>query len=241
LFLQGACGNINGHEMSFARDDRELRQKVADLRCGDAAKRVGDAVIPALRGLATRPAARLEYASVTLPLPCRPIERAAMEALLRRNRRVALSREPSDLRPLHDRLGSETPDEIAWRRARYEFDAATRQLELLRAGVRTVPAPVTILRLDDAAIVGWPAEVFVELGLEQRQRSPFPLTFVATFANDDVGYIPTPAVYESKGRANDFGRYPRDMTHLIYGRPPFRADVGRILVDRTAAALARLT
>lgn len=86
----------------------------------------------------------------------------------------------------------------------------------------------------------WPAEVFVELGIEFRQRSPFPLTFAATFANDNVGYIPTPAVYESKGRANDFGSHPRDRTHLLYGRLPFRPDVGRVLVEETLELISGL-
>ncbi len=42
----------------------------------------------------------------------------------------------------------------------------------------------------DVAWVGLPGEVFVELGLAIRKRSPFPQTFVVELANENIGYIP---------------------------------------------------
>lgn len=43
---------------------------------------------------------------------------------------------------------------------------------------------------DDVAWVSLPGEVFVELGLAIKKRSPYPLTFVVELANDNIGYIP---------------------------------------------------
>jgi neutral ceramidase len=43
---------------------------------------------------------------------------------------------------------------------------------------------------DDVAWVSLPGEVFVELGLAIKQRSPYPLTFCVELANDNIGYIP---------------------------------------------------
>ena len=40
------------------------------------------------------------------------------------------------------------------------------------------------------AWVGLPGEVFVELGLAIKKRSPFPQTFVVELANENIGYIP---------------------------------------------------
>ena len=118
-----------------------------------------------------------------------------------------------------------------------EVDAARRQLELSEKGQHRMEAPIQILRIGDAAVVGWPAEVYVELGLEVRQRSPFPLTFVASLANGGVGYIPTPAAYESQGKANEFGKYATSITRALMGNLPFRSDVGRILVEETLRLL----
>ncbi len=42
----------------------------------------------------------------------------------------------------------------------------------------------------DAAWVGLPGEIFVELGLAIKQRSPFRQTFVVELANENVGYVP---------------------------------------------------
>jgi hypothetical protein len=43
---------------------------------------------------------------------------------------------------------------------------------------------------EDVAWVSLPGEVFVELGLAIKQRSPFPTTFVVELANENIGYIP---------------------------------------------------
>ena len=42
----------------------------------------------------------------------------------------------------------------------------------------------------DAAWVGLPGEIFVELGLAIKKRSPFAQTFVIELANENLGYIP---------------------------------------------------
>ena len=43
----------------------------------------------------------------------------------------------------------------------------------------------------DLVTVALPGEVFVEVGLEIKRRSPFARTLVCSLANDAVGYIPT--------------------------------------------------
>lgn len=55
----------------------------------------------------------------------------------------------------------------------------------------TCPVELTALRLGNAALVGVPAELFVEFGLEIKRRSPFRHTFVATYTNGYVGYVAT--------------------------------------------------
>jgi neutral ceramidase len=59
---------------------------------------------------------------------------------------------------------------------------------------------VQALRVGDLALVGAPGELFVELGLEIKRRSPFAQTMVLELANDSIGYIPT-------ARAFDEGAY----------------------------------
>ncbi len=42
----------------------------------------------------------------------------------------------------------------------------------------------------EVAWVALPGEIFVELGLALKQRSPFPQTFIAELANENIGYVP---------------------------------------------------
>lgn len=44
--------------------------------------------------------------------------------------------------------------------------------------------------IGDVAIVGVPAEYFTGLGIEIKKRSPFKYTYIASLANDTVGYLP---------------------------------------------------
>jgi hypothetical protein len=53
------------------------------------------------------------------------------------------------------------------------------------------PVPIRALRVGKMGIVGLPGEIFVEYGLQIKQRSPFSTTMTVELANDFVGYCPT--------------------------------------------------
>jgi len=55
----------------------------------------------------------------------------------------------------------------------------------------TYPFDVTVLRIGRAALVGVPAEAFVEFGLMIKERSPFRRTYVVSYANGYAGYVAT--------------------------------------------------
>jgi hypothetical protein len=56
----------------------------------------------------------------------------------------------------------------------------------------TLPMEVQVFRLsEEAAIVGLPGEIFVDLGLAIKKASPFPVTLVIELCNDAPGYVPT--------------------------------------------------
>ncbi len=55
---------------------------------------------------------------------------------------------------------------------------------------------IQAMRIGDLGLVGLPGEIFVEIGLEIKQRSPFERTLIGELANDWLGYIPTPEAFE---------------------------------------------
>ncbi|MCX7427088.1 MAG: neutral/alkaline non-lysosomal ceramidase N-terminal domain-containing protein [Planctomycetia bacterium] len=69
---------------------------------------------------------------------------------------------------------------------------ATKIVDLLSRKGDTLPLEVQVVRLgDDVALVALPGEVFVDLGLAIKKRSPFKTTMVVELANDVPSYIPT--------------------------------------------------
>ena len=63
-----------------------------------------------------------------------------------------------------------------------------------------IPLEVHVFRLSsEAAIVTLPGEVFVDLGLHIKNRSPFATTLVIELANDAPGYIPTKKAFAEGG------------------------------------------
>ena len=69
---------------------------------------------------------------------------------------------------------------------------AFKVLDVAARGGRPIEAEVQVIALgDDVAWVGLPGEIFVELGLEIKRRSPFRQTIVVELANNSIGYVPT--------------------------------------------------
>lgn len=56
----------------------------------------------------------------------------------------------------------------------------------------TIPLPLQVVRVGDLAVGGIPNEVFVEIGLEFKQKSPRKPCFIMSMANGYYGYLPTP-------------------------------------------------
>jgi hypothetical protein len=68
---------------------------------------------------------------------------------------------------------------------------AVRALEIAGREGRPYQVEVQVITLGrELAWVALPGEVFVELGLAIKRRSPFPHTFVVELANENIGYIP---------------------------------------------------
>ncbi len=55
------------------------------------------------------------------------------------------------------------------------------------------------IQIGDLAITAVPCEIFVEIGLEIKEKSPFEQTFSISLANGYNGYLPTPKHHEWGG------------------------------------------
>lgn len=64
---------------------------------------------------------------------------------------------------------------------------------------RTENVIIQAFRIGDQAIVSMPFEVLVEIGLELKEKSPAPRTFIIELANGSYGYLPPPNQVELGG------------------------------------------
>ena len=74
-----------------------------------------------------------------------------------------------------------------------------RETVLLAKYPPMVKAKLQALRVGELGIVSIPCEVFVEIGLEIKQRSPLKPTFIIELANGYNGYLPTPEQHKLGG------------------------------------------
>jgi len=99
---------------------------------------------------------------------------------------------------------------------------------LLKRDGSQLKAEVQVIRLSrDSAVVALPHEIFVELGLEIKRRSPFRDTLIITLANDMDFYVPTRKAFAE-------GSYEIVTSPLIPGG-------GETLVDAAVATLEELS
>lgn len=133
-----------------------------------------------------------------------------------------------------------TADEVLWAQTAVEnemrgFDSqgldvvkAHRMLRIHVEGQTQLSLEVSAIAVGDVAIVGLPGEMFVELGLDLKARSPFPYTSVAELCNNAIGYVPT-------RRAYDEGGYEATSSPLAPGTGEQIVEAALLLLNELAA------
>jgi neutral ceramidase len=92
----------------------------------------------------------------------------------------------------------------------------------------TLTVILQAVRIGELAVCGIPFETFAEIGLELKDRSPFPRTMIIGLANGRHGYLPTPEQHRLGGYETWIG------TNIV------QEDTSVILVDNLLEMLAEL-
>lgn len=179
-FLTGASGNINAHPRgSFENVDM-------------LGRRLGAAVVQATTE-ADQPRTDVRIVSLRHDFEL-PVEEPTPADELRD--------EIEELEGAMERFdaGEDVEGLNRWR-ANRRLRHARSQLEMLEAGeeIGGKPTFVQVLAIGDVALIGYPAEVFYEIGREVRERSPFSLTLDVTHVNGWSGYIPIASAFAEGG------------------------------------------
>ena len=175
MMSNGTSGDINNIPFGIGRPPREPFEQIR-IVAGEAA----DAVWYARKKIdkyAT--GARIGIIQRELTLHCR----RPTTAQLADAKAVLAIKDKAELEKLPRLAASYARSVVA--AAERKEDAVKVQLQALRVG--------------DLAICGIPFEVFAEIGLDLKKRSPFSHTMVIGLANGRHGYLPTPAQHRLGG------------------------------------------
>lgn len=132
-------------------------------------------------------------------------------------------------------------DDIAAAKARLEKagpfpyktmpDIYARETLLLAEYPDTVKLKLQAIRIGELGIVAIPAEVFTEIGLEIKRRSPLKPTFTISLANGWNGYLPTPQQHELAG----YETWRARSSYLEVGASPKIVETVLKLLNEVAA------
>src|SRR5687768_11079805 len=172
VFLAGPCGDI-GQVNSLSPHENRTGEAWAEF----IGRRVGAEAVKVLVSVPRGTDVPLDTRQ-----KIRPIRRRAPSAETITRARAIVER------------GKRPPDLSDWLFAR-ETLMLTHLLKIEPA----VEVEVQAVQIGPAVCVSNPAEYFVEFGLEIKQRSPFPFTFVVELANGGVGYVPTDEAFSASG------------------------------------------
>ena len=168
LFGNGACGNVGPVDMmnpNRSEYGHKWRKKMG-LALGCEAMK-----IMALTDLLPPEEVKIEIRKDTLDIPIREIPQDKLDEARKAFMGRSLEPAPTDYN-----------------------DIVRRELLLLAEQKAEDPfahAEIMAIRIGKSAIIGIPAELFCDLGLQIKERSKFKPTFVVELANGCVGYVPT--------------------------------------------------
>lgn len=200
VYTTGTCGDVNHINVNWAEPQSGPGNaaRMGVILAGEILRRWQD-----LRSAGPGP---LRVASEIVPLPLAPVTDADMERA-----RAAFKRGLSD-------------------NGRERFMEAVQTFKVLDVAAREgkpIEVEVQVITLGrELAWVSLPGEIFVRLGLDLKQASPFGQTMIAELANGSIGYIP------------DRQAYPQGNYEVVSAR--CAEGSGELLVDAAVRLLKKL-
>ncbi|MFC1713045.1 neutral/alkaline non-lysosomal ceramidase N-terminal domain-containing protein [Candidatus Poribacteria bacterium] len=225
MFVNGAEGDINpgyGSGLSAVGAYIPIRTWEYTEKIG---RILGRAVLDALPEIETESSFPIQSVSEEISLPLRrsfpmTLEQAEEELKKRKETFGKLKEQKNRVsQVLLDRTEAEAYYANQTRNSAKWFYSEARK--------SAIEVELQSILLGDTALTTFPGEVFVEIGLEVKRRSPFPRTFVIGVAGPATGYLPT-------GKAFSEGDYE------VCGAK-YSAEAAQVLIEATLEQLRKLT
>lgn len=191
MFTNSTQGNISvGHSSELSAIGVITPGRTFE-RASELGRRLGDAALAALPEIETDadPKLRALSRSIELPVKHLPQVEEAARALREADERLA---KLDGERELSEELNRAKSERL------YASITNFYARETSRLPDGRLPIELQGVRINDATFIAIPAEVFVEIGLQVKQRAPRP-TFIVGIANGYIGYLTTAAAHSAGG------------------------------------------
>ena len=171
LYGNGTCGNLNHLDVAWNRQQSGIAEA---NRLGTL---IGASIFRAEKQVQPLASGPLRVKSLTVPLGVPAVTPEEGELAWQTVKKKETGPAPAFMQLVH----------------------ANRLLDLAPRKGRPIDAEVQVITLGrDVAWVALPGEVFVELGVAIKKRSPFRHTLITTLANGNEGYIPDRRSYAER-------------------------------------------
>jgi neutral ceramidase len=239
-FLQGCAGNVWQVDMSVDRPQVE-HGTAYTRRMGEAlADKAGEALATARPVVGTQ----IRVASEILHIPQRRptpeqiaqakwfLEKRPADADLYEHHRRMYGREWTFWRDWAEANEPGAHEMLLWQEDWFARGTLGIWEWQRRVGTRELveECEVQVIAIGDVAFVAYPAEYFVEFGLQTKAGSPFASTFVAELGNGWHGYVPTVEAFEHGGYEARLG----DASRLVPEAGDLMCATGLRLLHRLA-------
>jgi neutral ceramidase len=204
FYTTGTCGDINHINVNIARPQGGVQEaaRMGTILAANVLKTIDGGLTAVTNNL------ELRVRSEILKLPLAPVTPAEIEWAGSVVKRTPAARNAS-------------------RTQFMDLVRAYKILDVMARDGRPLEVEVQVISLgDQIAWVSLPGEIFVRLGLDIKQRSPYARTFIAELANGSIGYIPDRAAWPQ-------GNYEVESARCAEGS-------GEMLVDSALHQLREL-
>ena len=210
LFLNGACGDVNPREAAVGHG---LASGGSFRIAERAGRNVAQEAARVWRKVNPTDDITLSFARRTISLP------GNHDRALQAAEKALADIERAASQP------AEIPPYVTWRSRPSVTRARAALARAKERGSGPICCEVQAVRVGPIAFVGWPGEVFCELGMDLKERSPFRPTYVIGYANGAIGYVPTPEAFGEGGYEAESAAHLAD-------------EAGLVLVDESLALLS---
>ena len=185
---------------------------------------VGGEALKVAESIETRPELTLNVVSERVDLPVRKLPAAdELKKMIKEGKKNLEALKKEGTPEYHQMMNAYIP--IEWAQEALEVVETGREVDHLEMEIQVV-------RMNDAILVAMPGEIFVEIGLNIKQASPYPYTFVIEMANGAIGYFPTRKAFE-------IGGYEPERAAKIYGTYLLTSDIQNIIEEGAARIIRR--